>query len=57
MAGAIPGTNPTPSRASDSCISVLLGGNDVPFLFHERPFLDSYAERAYNHPFVVAAFG
>src|SRR5579863_9682387 len=34
-----PKTIPIPSLASDSCISIRIGGNDVPFLFHPAPSL------------------
>jgi hypothetical protein len=32
-------------------------GYDDPFKCHRAPFLDSCEERAYNHPFVIAAIG
>src|SRR5258708_4713669 len=43
-----PSTNPTPSRASDSCTSIPLGGYDDPFLFHGMRGLVSAAQAARN---------
>src|SRR5579863_610256 len=50
-----PKTIPIPSLASDSCISIRIGGNDVPFLFHSQASLAPVLGPCENYPSSVCS--
>src|SRR5579863_6113720 len=49
-----PKTIPIPSLASDSCISIRIGGNDVPFLFHFSKRFDRPTPACYKSELCAA---